>query len=232
VALTFAPNPINFGYVPTQPIPPAVGCTLFTNQSNVAVNITGTADFENAAGAFALATTDDATPPNPFSLPITLQSDTSAEVCFSLTPSATQDYTGQVTLLTTDPSGTNPVVELTGWGGGPQIVCVPVVSLGFGPVYDNTTSTMSVTCTNTGTALPGIALTIGPLDAGPSVFSAAFDPTTNPYPDGGLNPGNSAQVDVTYAPFEASNDFGSLIIPNNGGQGRTLYISLSGSGQF
>jgi len=91
---------------------------------------------------------------------------------------------------------------------------------------------MSVSCTNTGSALPGIALTIGPLDAGPSVFTTAFDLTVDPYPDGGLNPGQSAQVDVTYTPIGASNDTGSLIIPSNGGQGRTLYISLTGSGQF
>ena len=67
VALTLAPNPINFGYVPLDPVLQPVACTVVSNQSNVPVSITGTSEFENEGGAFALATTDDATPPNPFS---------------------------------------------------------------------------------------------------------------------------------------------------------------------
>ncbi len=81
VALTLGPNPINFGYVPLDTNPAAIGCIVVANQSNVPVSITGTSEFENEGGSFALATTDDATPPNPFSLPITIQGGDSAKVC-------------------------------------------------------------------------------------------------------------------------------------------------------
>jgi hypothetical protein len=228
VALTLAPNPVSCGFVPLGST--AICCTTVANQSNVVVSINSTADFENADGAFALSKTDNAMPPNSTALPVTIQPGSGAEVCFVFTPTASQSYNGQVTLTTTDPSGSNPIVALMGWGGGPQITCSPL-SVAFGSIADFETSTVAVICSNTGTALPGITLMLGPLDAGTSVFSAAFDPTVDPYPPAGLNPGGTAQIDVTYAPIAASNDVGSLIIPNNGGQGRTLDIPLSGSGQ-
>ena len=228
VALVVSPNPASCGFVPLNAT--AICCTTVSDQSSIAVSINGTSQFENAGGAFALSQTDGSMPPNSTPIPVTIQPNGSAEVCFSFTPAMAQQYNGQVTLDSTDPSGSNPVVELTGWGGGPQIMCSPT-SVSFGPTAVFETSTVSVLCTNTGTALPGITLTLGPLDAGPSVFSAAFDPTIDPYPQAGLDPGGTAQIDATYAPIGASTDMGSLIIPNNGGQGRTLYIPLSGSGR-
>jgi hypothetical protein len=229
VALTLTPNPISFGYVALEPIPPAVGCTVVTNQSNVPVSITGTSEFENEGGAFAVATTDDATPPNPFSLPITIQGGDNAKVCFSFVPPISQAYNGQVTLTTTDPSGTNPVVSLTGWGGGPQITCAPL-SIAFGQTLDHSITTVPVLCTNTGSAIPGVNLTIEPPSASPAVFSAQFDATTDAYPLNGLAPGQIAQIDVSYAPTGNSNDKGTLFIKSNGGQGKTIEIPLSGQG--
>ncbi len=230
VALTLAPNPINFGYVTLEPIPPAVGCTVVTNQSNVPVSITGTSEFENEGGAFALATTDDATPPNPFSLPITIQGGGNAKVCFSFTPPIGQPYNGQVTLTTNDPSGTNPVVSLTGWGGGPQISCAPL-SIAFGQTLDHSITTVPVLCTNSGSAIPGgVNLLIQPPSASPAVFSAQFDATTDAYPLNGLAPGQTAQIDVSYAPTGNSNDKGTLFIKSNGGQGKTIQIPLTGQG--
>jgi len=229
VALTVGPNPINFGYVPTEPIPAAVGCTVFTNQSNVAISITGISEFENEGGAFALATTDDATPPNPFSLPITIQGGATAKVCFSFFPPISQDYNGQVTLLTTDPSGTNPVISLTGWGGGPQIKCTQT-SVAFGPIADGKTSMVPVLCSNSGTAVPGVNLLFEPPTTSPTVFSAWFDEKADPDPQSGLAPGQTAQIDVSYAPTGISNDKGTLFIKSNGGQGATIQIPLTGQG--
>jgi hypothetical protein len=118
IALTLGPNPINFGYVALQST--AVACTVVTNQSNMPVTIMGTSEFETDGNAFALATTDDATPPNPFSLPITIQVfGASSKVCFSFTPPIAADYNGQVTLTIDIPSVSGPVVSLAGWGGGP-----------------------------------------------------------------------------------------------------------------
>jgi len=228
VALTVAPNPIDFGFVPLAAT--AVGCTTVSNQANVSVDVTGTSDFANEGGAFALATTDDATPPNPFTLPITIAGGDSAKVCFQLTPPITQQYSGQLTLTTTDPSGTNPVLQLAGWGGGPQITCAPT-TLDFGPIVVGKRSTLPVTCTNTGSPIPATNLIIDPPTASPSVFDPEFDTTTDPYPLDGLAPSASARIDVSYVPTTAvSNDKGTLFIKNNGGMGATIQIPLTGQG--
>ena len=78
-----------------------------------------------------------ATPPDPITFPITVAAGASAKVCFALTPPITQQYTGQATLETTDPGGSNPILELTGWGGGPQISCTPT-SIAFGQTLEQT----------------------------------------------------------------------------------------------
>ena len=88
-------------------------------------------------------------------------------------------------------------------------------------------------CTNTGTAIPSTNLIIDPPTASPFVFTAQFDETTDVYPLSGLAPGQCAQIDVGYAPTGtsgASGDTGTLFIENNGGQGRTIEIPLSGQG--
>jgi len=226
VALTIAPNPCDFGFVPLNTT--GVCCTTVTNQANVPVQITGASDFASEGGAFALATTDDSTPPSPQS-PIDIPGGASAQVCFSLTPPITQQYSGQVTLITTDPSGTNPVMQLAGWGGGPQISCAPM-SIDFGQTLDQSITTVPVLCTNTGTAIPVTNLILEPPTASPSMFSAQFDQTKDVYPLNGLAPGQSAQIDVSYAPTDTAGDKGTLFLRSNGGKGKTLEIPLSGQG--
>jgi len=135
-----------------------------------------------------------------------------------------------LTLTTTDPSGTNPVLQLAGWGGGPQITCAPT-TLDFGPIVVGKRSTLPVTCTNTGSPIPATNLIIDPPTASPSVFDPEFDTTTDPYPLDGLAPSASARIDVSYVPTTAvSNDKGTLFIKNNGGMGATIQIPLTGQG--
>lgn len=166
--LTVSPNLIDFGYV--SPGSLAIRCTMVSNPCGASISITGVADFATGDGVFAVAATDD--------FPIAVGGGEHAQVCFSFTPPITQDYTGQATLLTSD--GANPVVQLTGWGGGPEISCTPL-TLAFGSVPIGDASVLSVTCYNTGSAAPGVLppLLIGPLDAGGGVFSAAFDTEIN-----------------------------------------------------
>jgi len=201
-----------------------------TAWANVGVDVSGLAGFADEGGAFSLSQVDGATPPNSTPIPVAVPAGGRAEACFSLTPPSSAQLNGQVTLKTNDPSGINPTLVLTGWGGGPQISCTPS-SIDFGPVQVGLISTQPVMCSNTGTALAGIALQIGAVSASPVAFTAKCDPTTNPCPDGGLAPGDSAQIDVSYAPATpTSNDTGTLLVPNNGGQGATITIALSGQG--
>jgi hypothetical protein len=87
-----------------------------------------------------------------------------------------------------------------------------------------------VLCTNVGTAIPTANLLIDPPTASPFVFTATFDQSKDPYPASGLAPGQSAQIDVNYAPTTSSNDKGTLFIKSNGGQGKALQIPLTGQG--
>jgi hypothetical protein len=134
-------------------------------------------------------------------------------------------------LVNTDPTQANSLnIEIDGWGGGPQITCLPK-SVDFGPSPLNDVQSVPVTCTNTGTVIPGVTLTIGsPTTTNLDVFTASFDPTINPYPAAGLAPGQSAQVDAIYLPTTVESDTGTLVIPSNGGQGQGVSIPLSGQG--
>ncbi len=134
-----------------------------------------------------------------------------------------------MTLTTTDPSGTNTVVSLTGWGGGPQIAGAPP-RVAFGQTVDGSNASMPVLCTNSGSANPDFNLLIEPPTANPAVFSAQFDETTEAYPLNGLMPGQTVLIHVSYAPTGSSNDKGTLFIKSNGGLGKTLQIPLTGQG--
>ncbi len=221
-ALTVSPTTIDFGFVPLNTSP--LGCTTVTSQAMVDLVVTGVADF-TTAGGFAVAATDDAKPPNPIAFPFTIPPGAGARLCFTLDPKITQQYVGQVTLTNGDASGNNPVVQLTGWGGGPQISCSPM-SLEFGDVVAGASATLPVTCTNTGTAIATTNLKLGQPSASPSPFSAQFDPG-NPYSAAGIVAGQSVQIDVTYAAAVGSPTSGVLSIPNNGGQGSTVQIPLT-----
>jgi hypothetical protein len=212
-----SPNPINFGYVPLELT--AIGCTTVSNPCGASVSITGVGSFDTKGGELVVDPTD--------SFPIAISGGGNAQVCFSFTPPITEEVTTQATLITSEPNDSNPVVQLTGWGGGPEILCKPL-TLAFGRVMPGQTSPLSVMCTNVGSNIPGLSLLIGPLDAGGGVFSAAFDADNNPYPDGGLQAGQGVQIDVTYAPVDDLGAFGLLPIPNNGGEKQTPYVSLSG----
>ena len=139
-------------------------------------------------------------------------------------------YTGQVTLVTNDPTGSNPVVQLTGWGGGPQITCRPTY-LDFGGIEAFTTKWLPVICTNTGTAVPSpfSSLTIDPPTASPG-FNAVFDSSKDVYPLNGLAPGQRTQIDVSYYPTSSTVDDGRAVLHTSGGHRQDVVIPLSGRG--
>jgi hypothetical protein len=177
---------------------------------------------------------DDASPQNPYSFPsasapLVIDPGASGKVCFQLTPSTSIQYSGEATLITNDPGDTQTIVQLTGWGGGPQISCTPATA-DFGKTPTNTVATIPVFCTNIGSANSTTNLILHPPTASPSVFSAELDQTTDVYPLNGLPPDQSALIDVSYAPTATSNDQGTLTIVNNGGRGQPVQIPLSGQG--
>src|SRR5581483_6566349 len=166
IGVGLSPNPCDFGYVPLNAS--TLCCSRLTNQGTTAATIVGIGDFSNAGGAFGISATDDSQPPKSIAFPLVVPAGAAARVCFTLSPTASQQYQGQATLDTAQsPSGANPVLQLAGWGGGPQIQCDPN-SLAFGTVRIGTSEVKTVKCTNQGTAIPiGTNLLIGTLDVSP-----------------------------------------------------------------
>ncbi len=123
------------------------------------------------------------------------------------------------------------MLQLTGFGGGPEVSCTPG-TLAFGQAVDGIDPVLMVVCANAGTSSVGgngspISLILSPTTTS-SAFSAAFDTISNPYPPDGLSPGQSAQIDVTYHASGTSNDVGTLSIGTNAGRGQSVQIPLSG----
>ncbi len=161
VALTVAPNPINFGYVPLTTT--AIGCTTGSKQANVSGRHQRRAMAPSTTRAARSGRRRRMTPrPGTRSQPSRSRSPAAAAPrCAS--PSRRRSRRGLQrpghALETTDPSGSNPIVgELTGWGGGPQLTCAPL-SIDFGQTLDHSITTVPVICTNTGTAIPSTNLT-------------------------------------------------------------------------
>ena len=220
--LRLSPSIINFGFVEIRTT--AIGCTTATNYSSAAIDVTGVMGFTTEGGAFAVSQVDDSTPSNPAPIPVSIPGGWSAKVCFSFTPPITQQYTGQATLSPDNPAVVPPTVQLTGWGGGPQISCIPK-SIDF-LTQDHSVTTIPIRCTNVGSAVPGEGLTlqfefVGP---GASDWSAELDPSE---PQGGYQPGQTFQVDLNFMPGDGGDEDATLIIESNAGQ---VEISLAGFG--
>ena len=154
----------------------AIGCTVVTNSSSTALEITGLTSFDSVGGAFGLSQIDDSMPPVAAPVPVSIAGGASVEICFSFTPPISQDYNGQATLTSDDPDAVAPTLQLTGWGGGPQMTCSPL-SIAFGWTLCHSATTIPILCTNTGTAVPGKgpAIEVKVVGPGASAWKATID---------------------------------------------------------
>jgi hypothetical protein len=159
----------------------------------------------------------------------------SQDVVVSFTPSELTPYTGELDISSTDTASLVPVT-LLGWGGGAQISCSPV-SLDFETVAATTGSSLSVSCTNTGSDVPDhpeAGLIFSTLLTDNPVFSAQVDPTSVNQASWAspLAAGQSVQLDVIYTPTDAGTDVGLLKINSNATDGTSLTppaIALTGT---
>jgi hypothetical protein len=152
-------------------------------------------------------------------------------------PPGAGQFEGEVDVSTDDPQNATLRIPLSGVGAGAQLVCSPL-SLDFGLNAVGITSTLSVLCTNEGqsvtghpepnlfipdprSASPGLVI-----ENGDTAFQPAFD---RPFPRGGLAPGQTAKIDVTYAPTTGGADADTLIISSNDSIHPTTRVSLAGT---
>ena len=138
-------------------------------------------------------------------------------------PSATQSYSGSVT-ISSDTFGGNGSVSLSGTGVSQTTVLnVSPSSLGFGNQLVNTTSpSQAVTLSNGGTS----ALTITGVTAAAPFAVTGFNGSTT------LNPSQSLALSVTFAPTSSVTSNGTLTISasSNGTALSNQTVGLTGTG--
>ena len=218
-ALSTVSGQVEFGFVP--PGSSVVACTQVWNQANVAVSIEGLSSLQDDGGVFALASTDDQQ--QPIDYPLSLDAGASAELCFEMTPPMEGEFFGAATIESTDPTGKTPVVQLHGWGGGPQIQCAPA-AIDFGEVPVGGAAHAWVMCTNTGTANPNTGLQLSASVSSTAANQFQADPPGSYQ----LAPGESTGIGVDFNPYLAGEWAATLAIASNGGQGRDIDIPLAG----
>ena len=222
--LSVTPNPLNFGFTPpTQSVTQVI---KLANVANRVIHMTS-APIVNPGNpaAYALA-------PTAPSFPLVLQPNTETDVPVVFTPPGLAQFTGSITFTSDDPQASEVVVNLTGFGGGAEIQCLPG-SLAFGTTAIGVPVTQRVLCTNVGQDVPGHpegnlqipanGLAI-PDDA---AFTAHFD---SPFPAVGLSAGGSTIIDVVYSAVTTAGDTGHLHIGSNDTQNPDTVVPLSGTG--
>ncbi len=171
--------PLDFGFVPVGKsiVKSAVATNLGSAQTLHLVLPLPNIVEPSGAPAFTLVT------PLPI-YPVAIPPGQSVSIPVSFTPTTEAFYSATLLLATDDPQAQSPVIDLSGYGGGPQISCQPAVTIG--PVAVGFSATwQSVVCTNTGSNIPThpeIGLQIGQADLGTDnpAFSAGLSS-----PDGG-----------------------------------------------
>jgi hypothetical protein len=226
-ALQILPDPLNFGFVPVGN-PMTLPLTI-QNASSQAFHLTQLQiSPQTLAAGFSLVSASEPT------LPDEIPGDAMVQLQVSFLPAASGKFQG-VLLIATDLAGANTVsVPLIGIGGGPQITCLPS-PVPFGQVATGSAAVHTVTCANVGTLVaddPQALLIFGALSVPDNPhFSAVFNP---PPPAGGISPGASVSLSVTYAPEPLPDggvvalDLGTLHLASNAGQGQDTLVPLSG----
>jgi hypothetical protein len=192
---------VDFGYVPSGTT--AKGTATFTANQAVTVSAAST------QAPFGVDTSS-------LGLPRTLAAGDTLAVPVSFTAGSPGTATGTLTLTTN--AGTASA-DLHGVATQPGLAATPA-ALNFGTVATGTTSSLTVSITNTGTASETISAVSPP--------GAPFTATNLP-PAGTVVPAQqSIAISVTYAPTTGGSNSGSIGITSTSG---TLTVPLSGTAQ-
>src|SRR5207244_230798 len=174
-----------------------------------------------ASGDFAATSTGASACPTS---PATLSSEERRAGNVSFTPTASGARTGSLSLA--DNAGGSPqIMTLSGNGTAPAVGLAPT-SLGFGNQLLATTSTaMTVTLTNTGTA----ALTINSFAPSGDFAATSTGASACPTSPATLAAGANCTINVTFTPTASGARTGTLSLADNAG-GSPQIMTLSGNG--
>ena len=206
--LSVAPSSIDFGTVSNGQ----------KSSANLVLNNAGSADLTVSM----MTVTGSAFGISGITTPKTISAGQSAQVTVTFSPTATGAVSGNISIVSNDPTNPTLSVPLTGTGTAAPTgqLTASSTSLSFGSVAVGATSTQQVAITNTGNAAVQISK-ISPSGAG-FTFSGMTAPAT-------LNPSQTGTLSVNFAPTAAGAASGSIVITSNA-NGSSMTISLSGTG--
>src|SRR3984885_9016561 len=156
-------------------------------------------------------------------LPATLNPNQTLALQVQFAPTATGAVTGQLSISSNSTTGGTAAVALSGTGtaaANPQLT-VSASSLSFGSLTVNTTSTLSVTLTSSGTS----AVTV----SSAAITGAGFTIVAQSFP-ATLNANQSVTLQVQFEPTTTGAASGQIAISSNSTTGGTAAVALSGTG--
>ncbi len=196
---------------------------------NVAVNSTATLPVTLTSSGTAPVTVSSAAvsgtgfADSGATFPVTLNPNQSVTLNVQFNPKTTGQATGQLTINSNSSTGATSVVQLSGTGTSTATAQLQVstTSLTFGDVPVNSTATLTLRLTSSGTA-PVTVSSAALKGAGFSDSGVSFPVT--------LNPNQSATLNVQFDPTVAGAVTGQLSISSNSSSGATTQVQLSGTG--
>jgi hypothetical protein len=156
-------------------------------------------------------------------LPATLNPNQTLALQVQFAPTATGSVAGQLSISSNSTTGGTAAVALNGTGtaaANPQLT-ISASSLSFGSLTVNTTSTLSLTLTSSGTS----AVTV----SSAAITGAGFTIVGGTLP-ATLNPNQTLALQVQFAPTATGAVTGQLSISSNSTTGGTAAVALSGTG--
>ena len=207
--LTVSATTLAFGTVPVNTTATLPVTLTSSGTAPVTVNAAtlGGAGFSDSGAAF----------------PVTLNPNQSVTLQVQFDPGAAGAAAGQLTINSNSSGGATTVVQLSGTGAVPTVpqLTISTGSLSFGNVTVNTSATLPVTLTSTGTA----AVTVNAAAVG----GAGFSDSGSTFPVT-LNPNQSVTLQVAFDPTTAGAATGQLVINSNSTTGATALVQLNGTG--
>jgi hypothetical protein len=160
-------------------------------------------------------------------LPAVLQANQQLSLKVQFTPLVIGQASGTVTILT-DAASPTTVVNLQGNGVAPRVgsLAVSATSLSFGNITTGTKATKTLTVTSTGTAPASISA--GGVSGSGYTASYGGVPIQSLAGPITLQPGQQANIAVSFDPASTGNSSGQLTFQTN--TGSPLNVSLSGVG--
>ena len=207
--LTVNPTAVNFGN--TQVNVPVTQPVTLTSTGTAAVTIS--AATVSGAGFSVSGTT----------FPVTLNPNQSVTLQVQFNPTSAGAASGQLTINSDSTTGGTAKVALSGNGtvATTAQLTVSAGSLSFGNVAVNSTATLPLTLTSSGTA--PVTINAATLSGAGFADSGATFPVT-------LNPNQAVTLQVEFDPTAAGAATGQLKITSNSSSGATTIVQLSGTG--